>query len=489
MKRFIIFSSMTYRTVLLAQIPGARAVFVVLVCAVLGACASHMAGPDASQLVATYVVVGEDGQSIGRAIVNGPQCPTLVADGVPLRMTTRVSPETIAVRPTLSDPALSKPSSFPLLVCELPLATTVHEATVLGQQLALFKALPQRIVVVGDTGCRIKSTDTIVQDCSSDQTWPFRKLADRAASEAPDVVIHVGDYHYRESPCPPGIGGCAGSPWGYGWDAWNADFFKPAAKLLAAAPWVLARGNHEECSRAGQGWFRFLDSRPFASQRSCDQKADDYGADFSEPYAVPLGDRWQLIVFDSATAGNNPLKLDTPRDANIFAHYQVEMRAVARLAAKPGMRSIFIAHHPVLGFIPPNAYVPDGAGGNPALLSAMHSLYGNAYFPPGVTAALHGHVHLFEAIDAASPQVATIVAGHGGDTLDNDLPVTFPDGKSPAEGVSVRAITHSNSFGYLVMDRGLDTWTIRAKRVDGTVLTTCALSNAGLACDKQGGVK
>ncbi len=52
---------------------------------------------------------------------------------------------------------------------------------------------------------------------------------------------------------------CAGSPWGYGWDAWNADFFTPAAPLLAAAPWAAVRGNHESCARAGQGWWRFLD--------------------------------------------------------------------------------------------------------------------------------------------------------------------------------------------------------------------------------------
>ena len=30
---------------------------------------------------------------------------------------------------------------------------------------------------------------------------------------------------------------------------------QPAAELLATAPWVVARGNHELCSRAGLGWF------------------------------------------------------------------------------------------------------------------------------------------------------------------------------------------------------------------------------------------
>src|SRR5205807_8709800 len=59
--------------------------------------------------------------------------------------------------------------------------------------------------------------------------------------------------------------GCAGSPSGYGYDAWHVDFFGPAAPLFAASPWVMVRGNHEDCSRAGEGWFRFLDRAPMES--------------------------------------------------------------------------------------------------------------------------------------------------------------------------------------------------------------------------------
>jgi Calcineurin-like phosphoesterase len=75
----------------------------------------------------------------------------------------------------------------------------------------------------------------------------------------PDLVIHVGDYVYRESPCPKGDRGCKSSPYGDNWPAWQADFFKPAAALLASAPWIATRGNHEICERAGAGYFRFLD--------------------------------------------------------------------------------------------------------------------------------------------------------------------------------------------------------------------------------------
>jgi hypothetical protein len=46
---------------------------------------------------------------------------------------------------------------------------------------------------------------------------------------------------------------CGATPVGDNWDAWNADFFTPAAQLLTAAPWVFSRGNHEDCGRSWRG--------------------------------------------------------------------------------------------------------------------------------------------------------------------------------------------------------------------------------------------
>lgn len=459
------------------------------VCAGVVGCVAPSADRQTGAVEAIYVVAGDRGQSVVRAVVVEGDCPVLIADGVPRRMDTRTAPEVIAQRATQSQATLPKPSAFSMRVREISVASPVRSATVLGRPVPLMKPDPRRVVVIGDTGCRIKASDNAVQDCLTEQAWPFPALASKAAAERPDLVVHVGDYHYRETACPIGHAGCAGSPWGYGWDAWNADLFVPASQLMAAAPWVMARGNHEECSRAGQGWFRLLDPRPFSAQRSCDQSMNDDTADFSEPYAVALGDHWQLIVFDSAKAGNAPLRPDHARDANIFANYQAEMRAATALAAAPGMHSIFVSHHPVLGLVPANPYLPKGAGGNPALLSVMKSLNGDAYYPPGIAASLHGHVHVFEAIAFTSAHPPTIVAGHGGDTLDNDLPESLPAGLSPAEGVAIESIVHSNGFGYLVIDRHPDGWVLRAKRLDGEVLVTCALSVSGLSCDRHESVK
>jgi hypothetical protein len=159
--------------------------------------------------------------------------------------------------PTKIPPAESKPSSFPVLVCERQLPAGAARASVGGHTLPLLRHAVRRIVVVGDTGCVVQNAG--VQACNDAAAWPFARLAAAAAAKKPDLVTHVGDYLSRENACPDGNAKCRGSPWGYGWDAWSADFFAPARDLLAAAPWVFVRGNHESCNRAGQGWWRFLD--------------------------------------------------------------------------------------------------------------------------------------------------------------------------------------------------------------------------------------
>ena len=66
--------------------------------------------------------------------------------------------------------------------------------------LAGAAAAPRRIVVIGDTGCRLKGKAT--PGLQRPRTLPFARVAASAAAFKPDLVIHVGDYHYREDPCP-----------------------------------------------------------------------------------------------------------------------------------------------------------------------------------------------------------------------------------------------------------------------------------------------
>jgi Calcineurin-like phosphoesterase len=117
-----------------------------------------------------------------------------------------------------------------------------------------------------------------------------------AAAAHSDLVIHVGDYVYREVRCPAGNTDCSNSPYGYGWEAWNVDFFEPSASLLAVAPWIMVRGNHETCDRAGDGWFRFLNhTKP---PNECEK--------FGSSYVASYGD-FGFVVMDSAEAADPTL--------------------------------------------------------------------------------------------------------------------------------------------------------------------------------------
>jgi hypothetical protein len=296
-------------------------------------------------------------------------------------------------------------------------------------------------------------------------------------------VIHVGDYHYRENACPAGNAGCAGSPWGYGWDAWNADLFTPARPLLAAAPWVVVRGNHESCDRAGQGWWRFLDPRPLVADRDCNDPAHDETGDYSEPYTVPIAADTELIVFDSSRVGINRLAVTDP----MYRTYTAQMRQAFALASrKPGTHSLFMNHHPILAFAPDSRTQPTGLyPGNESLQSVLQPFNAELLFPKNVDALLSGHVHLFEIVSYATPQPTQIVAGNGGSRADVPLPRDLPPGATPAPGALVESIVSTNRYGFLTLERdaaGPGAWRIDARDREGRLITTCSLRDRKTRC-------
>lgn len=428
-----------------------------------------------------YVVLGEEGKAIARVVTPATGCPAIVIDGNSVAMEERARPTTVPLRPTISPPSESKPSAFPVLVCEREIPAGTVRASIDEVQLPLPKAHPRRVVVLGDTGCRMKSTDRLFQACNDPALWPFAAVADAAAAVAPDLVIHVGDYHYRETACPAGNSGCAGSPWGYGWDAWEADFFAPANNLLGAAPWIVVRGNHESCDRAGQGWWRFLDPRPLATRRDCNDAADDPIGDYSEPYAVPLGTDaaadTQFVVFDSSLVGIRRL---APTDL-MHVTYRAQLeRAFALGARRP--QTFFMNHHPILGFASNPARPAAPYPGNAGLQSVLEGLHPTVLFPPNVQALLAGHYHLFEVVSFATPQPAQFVTGNGGDWADAGLLSPLPPGVAPYPGAVVANMVATNRFGFMTMERSGAGWTMSARDVRGAVMTTCALAQRKASC-------
>jgi hypothetical protein len=447
----------------------------------LGAAGAAQAAADPIQ--SAYVLMGDGGRAEARVITTDAACPTVTVDGEGLPMATRAAPATLPLRPTRSKPSESKPSAYPVLVCEATLPQGAKAAAVGDHRLPAPAAEPKRIVVIGDTGCRIKSADNAAQACNDPGEYPFARVAASAAAWKPDLVVHVGDYLYRENPCPEGNKGCAGSVWGYGWDAWNADLFSPGAALLAAAPWAATRGNHESCNRAGQGWWRLLDPRPLVPGRDCNEEANDKIGDYTDPYAVPLGGGAQLIVLDSSNAPGSAI----PPDDYMAAQYRdmyAKMDGLARLAPY----NIMVAHHPVLGVaahIDKQTGKPKIDGGNGGLQSVF-SGQNPWLFPPGIKLLLAGHVHVWAQLSFSSPHPTQFIAGFSGTQEDIvPLPRTLPADVNVAPGAVVdRFSSWVDGFGFMTMVRtGPESWDIEIHDVNGKVLNRCKAEGRQSSCD------
>jgi hypothetical protein len=446
--------------------------------ALLVGCASlsHQPVPEAA-----FVVLGEEGAPLARAVTTASGCPAIEIDGRALPMAVRapfgpIPPRAKGHSATFHPEAASRP----VLACETPIPAGSTRVAVAGQVLPLPVADVKRIVVIGDTGCRLKGKE--FQDCNEPDAYPFARVAASAAAWKPDLVVHVGDYHYREDPCPADRPGCAGSPYGYGWDAWNADFFAPGRALLAAAPWVLARGNHETCARAGQGWWRFLDPHRYDPAANCDDPAADDRADYADPYAVPLGGGAQLIVFDTA---NTDWKGFGEGDVRI-ARYTDAWRRIDRLARRQPY-NIGVDHHPLYAF----GAVQDahtGAvtlfGGDAGLTQVFGALDARL-LPRTIAMLLSGHVHRWEQTSFASDHPTQFVAGFAGTAEDTvPLPATPPAGRSPAPGAVLEAMNSWNDgFGFMTLERtGPDRWRVAVHDLDGKERTVCTVTGRHSAC-------
>lgn len=425
---------------------------------------------DSTETVA-FVVLGEDGAALARVLTDAAQCPMMRIDGKSTPMDLRAGAAIIPLRTTRSAPIDSKPSAFPVLTCEKRIPAHSKNVRIGDQRLPLPRAEPKRIVVIGDTGCRTKSGETY-QACNDAAKYTFAQIAKTAARWKPDLVIHVGDYLYRENACPQGNAGCAGNAWGYGWDAWREDLFNPGSPLLQAAPWVMVRGNHESCARAGQGWWRFLDVHPLLSGRDCNDPANDDIGDYSDPYAVPLGDGTQLIVLDTSNTITAPISPEEVRATK----YRELYRQLDKLAQQQP-HAILANHQPILGL----AAKQDAQGAlsvhaSSQGIASVFATLNPLILPAQVQLMLAGHTHLWEQLSFSSEHPTQFIAGFSG-TLEDVVPMppSLPQGATPAAGVVVDAASSwVHGFGFMTMERrGPDRWTITVWDAHGEALNAC----------------
>jgi len=325
-----------------------------------------------------------------------------------------------------------------------------------------------------------RTSDKAYQACDDPRAYPFARIARAAAAWRPDLVIHVGDYLYRENPCAAGERGCAGSPWGYGWDAWHADLFAPAAPLFAAAPWAAARGNHESCARAGQGWWRLLDPRPLAPGHDCIDPAQDPAGDTGAPYRVPIGPDAQLAVLDLSSAGNKPIDADDPRYL-AFANAWAFLRA----ASASGRSTIVVDHFPILGLRGDKKH----AGGVLPENRAVQSVFARQpgpLIPDGIDLLLAGHVHLWQQTSFGARFPSQFITGFSG-TQEEDvapLPARLPPGTEAAPGAVVeRFASWTDGFGWMTLERlGPRRWAATVRDAQGRVRNRCRIDGRISRC-------
>src|SRR5260363_146406 len=128
-----------------------------------------------------FVVCLEKGARTARALTEELQCPFIELDGVSERMEVRAPAGVMPARPRLSASVSAKPAAFPVLTCEKQLPPKIRHASIDGRPLPLKKEAPGRIVVIGDTGCRLQKGGAGFQACNDSEQFTFVKVAQLAA--------------------------------------------------------------------------------------------------------------------------------------------------------------------------------------------------------------------------------------------------------------------------------------------------------------------
>ena len=437
------------------------------------------ANPEGSTKVAantTYTVADTSngkpysaGALFARAITKGSTCPNILVDGVSTPMKVRVAKTTqVDSNGQYSTGSKTVPvkADFDVLTCEAKIADGSRWAMVNGQGLKLIKSSSQlnRVLVIGDTGCRIKGPTAYnngnggdpLQDCTDDRAWPFKRIALAAASLSPDLVIHNGDIHYREGipagvEVPTGIAGSADNTAflkskplpgdttntktlldsvTYGWEAWKQDFFIPAGPLLQAAPWAITRGNHESCFRAAAGWFHFLDPRPFPATEPKYTATYDPNtcSDYIDPISVTTKDL-QVVLLDNSGLQDDPGAGKNPgwtHGDHIRTARQLNAISALPFSQDSSKVTWIVTHKPLFAYAggagkaTPRTWQYQKAIADSGVANTETYQGGNGKLPANAQMLHAGHIHGWQMISypAASNLPTSFLNGVGGDTLE-----------------------------------------------------------------------
>ena len=306
-----------------------------------------------------------------------------------------------------------------------------------------FFTKPRTIVIMGDSGCRLKESKggSEYQNCNDPRMWPLAKIAEEAKKENPDLIIHLGDYHYREQcsfgkPCEK-----MSLVVGYGWQPWELDFFQPMQKLLEKAPVIIVRGNHEDCNRAFLGYKFLLSNTDW--EKDC--------IDYEPAQIMTLGDI-AIINFDSSAISEIPFE----GDESIWIK---RLNDINEKIEKLKIKKVwFVTHKPIYGIIPFKfALFPGNIN--------FRRYFEKSLLKDKVSLLFGGHIHTSMVV-VPKKYGKQIILGNSGTKLEN---FNLKLNQSLLNSFSYEsAHLVSNEFGYAVIKKSNDAkWSIVFKDSNG----------------------
>ena len=431
-----------------------------------------------------------------RAILaTGARCPALEVE-----IAVDGSTATRRVAMTARRPAASTAAAFSsVFVCQAAIPVGAVTASVGATMVpAALPATIDSIALLGDTGCRLKKGDP-TQVCSSASKWPIARIAASIERANPDVIMHIGDYFYREAACPSDLlPRCGGSPApvpGNGYKdtdyGWMADAIIPLSPLFAVAPIVMTRGNHEACHRGGNGWYLFFDPWADSAQRCAPNAQGEVPEAVSKTWTaeLPLGAQRALhiAVVDSAYGSD--------AEVSSWKEHEDPLYKAAALESKPqpGRESWLITHRPIFGI---QQWFPDG-GGAPynTWIAADQTAAALPNLDP-FSLILGSHIHVAQASQVPG-MPGQLVIGNSGTLLepfdDFALPAFGPlrsqqTGASMLPGAKLpgnATFTWSDlRFGFVLAKPGAHAgqWSFSQRSPNGVEFARCALAKRQISC-------
>lgn len=345
---------------------------------------------------------------------------------------------------------------YPTLVCGVLLPPSAQQVTLHTQIFPVQTQSIDRVILLGDTGCKVADYENLFQSCNNPSLWPFAIIANQIATLKPNLIIHTGDYIYRESPCPINNNGCINTPYGHNQATWDADWFTPAAPMLKTAPFIFLRGNHETCPRAGEGWFRYLAPRQYVEQ--C--------IDNTAPWFITF-DQLQLSMLDTASIKNrhkHALSKLFSKQLKDINHYT---------KSNPTLPTWIISHRPFWSYGTNEANTV-GKSTTKTLQKAVKK----SPLVASIELIISGHLHFSQLIDFKGNRPTQIIAGNGG----SDLAV-FGDSPNNIDGLAINVQKIRYEYGFIVMDRLKNNqWKVSLRDIVGDELVQCTLTSKILFC-------